>query len=384
MRPMDNDTPASLPAPATSVEGKTSAPPLAARRARRFGPIIWVLLLLILGIAAWWWFEQQTRAADSATASATARESALSSEVAGLARQNEQMRRDIDSLRARVADSDTVNRGVREELLGFGERSRALEDAVSNLADQRLTSRDALALNEAEFVLQLAGERLALFHDAAAAMAAYRLADSALSAAEDPLFASVRQTISAEIQALEATQPLQTQATLSALSALRDSLATLPLKSRNAGGDAVNGERSRVHEILSQFVRISDTGSESELVSRDAGLARALAAIDLRTAEAALFSRDVDAFGSAIAHAHRDISQTFDIGAAPVADALATLDRLAATPMAPNLPELGTALRELRNLRTTRVLSRQPVAPIVPAVPEAPPAAESADGGVHL
>lgn len=381
---MENDTPASLPAPATSVEGNTSAPPVSQRPARRFGPILWLVILLALGAAGWWWFDQQTRAADTATATATARESALSSEVSELTRQNEQMRRDIDSLRARVTDSDTVNRGVREELLGFGERSRALEDAVSNLADQRLTSRDALALNEAEFVLQLAGERLVLFHDAAAAIAAYRLADSALSAAEDPLFASVRQTISAEIQALEATQPLQTQATLSALSGLRDSLTTLPLKPRNVGGDTATGERSRVREILSQFVRISDTGSESELVSRDAGLARALAAIDLRTAEAALFSRDVDAFGSAITRVRRDISQTFDVNAAPVVEALATLDRLAATPMAPNLPELGTALRELRNLRTTRALSRPPVAPIVPVVPEAPPAAESTDGGVHL
>lgn len=380
MHPMDNDTPASLPAPAALDEGKTKAPPVAARPARRFGPIVYLLILLILGIAVWWWFEQRTRAADSATASATARESALSSEVAELARNNEQLRRDLDSLRARIADSDTVNRGVREELLGFSERSRALEDAVANLADQRLTSRDALALNEAEFVLQLAGERLALFHDAAAAIAAYRLADSALSAAEDPLFASVRQTISAEIHALEASQPLQTQATLSALSTLRDSLASLPLKSRNARVDAPNGERSRVHEILSQFVRISDTGSESDLVSRDAGLARALAAIDLRTAEAALFSRDVDAFGASITRARRDISETFDVGAQPVVDALAMLDRLATTPMAPNLPELGTALRELRNLRTMRALSRPPVVP----APETPPAAGNADGGVDL
>ena len=34
------------------------------------------------------------------------------------------------------------------------------------------------------------------------------------------------------------------------------------------------------------------------------------------------------------------------------------LDRLAAQPLAPALPELGTALKELRNLRATRALSR--------------------------
>ena len=43
---------------------------------------------------------------------------------------------------------------------------------------------------------------------------------------------------------------------------------------------------------------------------------------------------------------------------------MATLDRLAAMPMAPALPQLGSALGELRNLRTTRALSRPIPAPI--------------------
>src|SRR3982751_3162345 len=72
------------------------------------------------------------------------------------ARTADQRKRDLDSMRARLADTDTVNKGVREELLALGERSRHLEDAVANLAEQRLTGRDALALNEAEFLLQMA------------------------------------------------------------------------------------------------------------------------------------------------------------------------------------------------------------------------------------
>src|SRR5690606_241429 len=92
-----------------------------------------------------------------------------------------------------------------------------------------------LAMNEAEFLLQLAQERLSLFHDASSAIAAYGLADSALAAAEDPVFASLRQTIGAERQALEASRPAETQATLRALEGLRARLPELAKQAVAAG-----------------------------------------------------------------------------------------------------------------------------------------------------
>jgi len=269
----------------------------------------------------------------------------------------DQRKRELDSMRARLADTDTVNKGVREELLALGERSRHLEDAVANLAEQRLTGRDALALNEAEFLLQLAQERLALFHDAQAALAAYQLADSALAAAEDPVFAGVRQTISAERQALQAAHPLDTNATLGALERVRANLATLPPKK----SAATTAAPSRFEALLQQFVRIS---SDDTPERRDVELTRTLAAIDLRAAEAALLARDPPSYTAAVARARTAIAAAFDAGAEPVKNDLAELDKLGSAPLAPALPELGSALRELRNLRATRALTQpRPAAP---------------------
>jgi uroporphyrin-3 C-methyltransferase len=45
-------------------------------------------------------------------------------------------------------------------------------------------------------------------------------------------------------------------------------------------------------------------------------------------------------------------------------EALAKLDEIAAKPLAPAMPELGTALSELRNLRTTRALSQPMPTPL--------------------
>ena len=318
------------------------------------GTFAMLLALLALGLAAFaaWRIVSIERGQTDAQ---SALRNELDGRLADLDRNADQRKRDLEALRARLADADTVNKGMREEMLALGERSRHLEDAVANLAEQRLTGRDALALNEAEFLLQLAQERLELFHDAPAALAAYKLADSALAAAEDPVFAGVRQTIGAEMQALTAAKPLETNATLAALEQVRSALATLPSTSERAAATAA--PPSRFEALLQQFVRVSTDDSASP-ERRDAGLARTLAAIDLRAAQAALLARDPAAYTAALARTRAAIAAAFDADAQPVKDTLSEIDRLASAPLAPALPELGSALRELRNLRATRALAQ--------------------------
>lgn len=359
-------------APVLTDEPAPRAGPTAGRGAVRW---TWLFALLALGIAAYALWRVEVLARGEADAQANVR-AELDARIDELSRTGEQRKRDVESVRARLADADSVNRSVREELLALSERSRHLEDAVANLAERRQSGRNALAINEAEFVLQQAQERLVLFHDAQAAMAAYRLADSALAAADDPLFAPVRQTILAELHALEASKPVDTQAALATLERVRASLATLP-PPRVAGG-AEGEPSSRWQRFLAQFVRVSHTPDQQAFGARDLGLTRSLAALDLRSAEAALLAREPDAYHAALARAQAGIAAAFDVTADPTQTALAELDHLAAAPMAPALPELGSALKELRNLRATRVLAQPPAKPAAP--PQDAPA-EPSDGG---
>lgn len=336
-----------------------------------------VLALAALAVAAFAGWRLLSLERSRASDAAQVREE-LAAQLDGLSRSAEQRKRELDGLRARMADADGVNRSLREELLGLGERSRHLEDAVANLAESRQAGRDALAMNEAEFLLQQAQERLRLFHDAAAAITAYRLADSALASAEDPVFASVRQGIEAERQALEASRPLDVAAAIATLERVRGALARLPLPQPEET-PAASGPSWRA--FLSRFVRISHgRGEEAQVGERASGLTRSLVSLDLRSAEAALFARDPAAWKAALARARSGLAAGFDAGAAPVRQALADLDQLAAAPMAPQLPELGAALRELRNLRATRALAQPRLPAQVPAAPQdsspqdAPPA----------
>jgi uroporphyrin-3 C-methyltransferase len=347
----DRDSEVTAPVPATLGTPHDATPSPPARRGGTLAFLVALIALVLAGFAAWRIVAIERGRGDAESAM----RSELDARIADLSRNLDQRKRDLDTVRSRLTDADSVNKSVREELLALGERSRHLEDAVANLAEQRLTGRDALALNEAEFLLQLAQERLELFHDAQAALAAYKLADSALAAAEDPVFAGVRQTIGAEMQALEAARPLETNATLASLERIRGNLATLPGPS--ARTVAASATPSRFQALLQQFVRVShDDGASPE--RRDAGLARTLAAIDLRAAEAALLARDPAAYTSALARSRAAIAASLDADAQPVKDTLAELDRLAAAPLAPATPDLGTALRELRNLRATRALAQ--------------------------
>jgi uroporphyrin-3 C-methyltransferase len=360
-------------ATARAADDRASAP----RRAGSGGA--WLIALIALGVggvALWRAYAIEHGQADAQAAARTE----LVARIDELSRSVDQRKRDLDSLRARVADADGVNKSVREELLGLGERSRHLEDAVANLAEQRLSGRDALALNEAEFLLQQAQERLALFHDAHTALTAYQLADSALAAAEDPVFASVRQAISAESRALEASKPADTQAALATLERIRESLATLPPPQAATSDTAPS---SRWEKFISQFVHISHGNDTTTLADRNIGMTRALSAIDLRAAEAALLARDADGYTAALKRARAGIVAGFDTQTAAAKSALADLDRLAGTPLATAPPELGGALRELRNLRATRALAQPPVAKPLTApsvAPPAPPATSNHNG----
>ena len=357
--------------PATDLSLRAVEPP--ARGRNGVGWLVVLLALAAIGACAYALWRVHALERSQADAQAAVREQ-LSARIDELARGADQRKRDMESLRARVGDADSVNRSLREELLGLGERSRHLEDAIANLAEQRLGARDALAMNEAEFLLQQAKERLGLFRDAQAAIVAYRLADSALAAAEDPVFASVRQSIGAELQALEAARPVETRAALATLERLRGELQRMPQPRASTDESAPAQPVSRWRAFFQQFVRIRHGAERDSFGDRDVALARSLCALDLRMAEAALFSRDADAWKAALQRARGGLEAGFDTGAAPVRSALAELDRLAAAPFAPALPELGNALKELRNLRATRSLAQPPIAPAAVPVPAAPAA----------
>ena len=366
-----DDIRTALPPPVES----SPVPPPPRRSAGGFG---WLLLILVLAAAGYgYWrlqgIEQGHEVTVQNEASAAQK---LRDEVDALRRSADASKREAETLRTRLDDTAKVNDSLRGQVLGLSERARLSEDAIANLADKRLSGHDAVLLNEAELLLVLAQERYALFADPAPSLVAYRLADAALAQANDAAFASVRQSIGAEIAALGALETGNPSALQQSLAQLRASLAQLPTAQHDE--NVADADRSsRFARIFGQFIRIrrdDDTGGR--LGHNDPMLARALVDASLRDAQAALLIRDASRWQQALSTARAQLAHDFDGAAPDVVKAQATLDSLAKTAIAAPAPAvLGSALKDLHNLRATHNLQTLPAAakPVEPAQPEGQP-----------
>ncbi|MBL8298332.1 MAG: uroporphyrinogen-III C-methyltransferase [Rhodanobacteraceae bacterium] len=346
---MDMDTPdTAAPAPAPAM----AAPPPAPAPARRSLPAGIALVLAAVAVAiagiAWW-----RSAADGSSDAALATDLALArTDIDGLRRAVELDRRERDLLRQRLADGESINKTLREEVLGVSERARVLEDAISNLADSRLTGHDAMLLNEAEMVLLLAQQRFELFRDAAAAARAYRIADSALAALQDPAFATVRETLAVELRSLEQLNQSGEAAVLAEFGVLRSQVARLPLAA--ALDRQVSAGDSKLWRVFGQFVRITHAGPGGVAVA-DPALLRNYVGLELRSAELALLERNEPALAAALDRAQAQLKDGFaanDTAVAGVVDGISRLRTM--TQQAAPLPTLGATLKELRNLRAAQ------------------------------
>src|SRR5687767_2385911 len=322
-------------APALPDPALVSDPVPPARRAPRaasaFALLLAFVALLGAGYALWrsYVFEREHGARLVQIAQNTRTQS---DSLGALTREIETLVERGGALERRVADAETVNRSLREELLGLGERARLVEDAVASLAASRLEGAAALRLNEAELLLRLGTARLQLFRDAEGAAAAYRLADAQLARLDDATLAGVRQTIAAEIAELAAHGGAPLETTFAALDAVADALPTLPTRDLLAVVSDTpapdEGYGARLGRVLGSLVRVRriDESGGSALAPLDAATARAALELELGLAKAALIVNDDARFARTMARAREALTRSFDASSAPVRAALAQLD----------------------------------------------------------
>jgi uroporphyrin-3 C-methyltransferase len=323
----------------------------------------WVLLVLVVfALAAVFAWRQWDRLQDSerrAEAWETAA-SRLESRIGELEAALEATRRTQRTIETRASDNAATNKVL-------------LEDAVARLAENRLQGEMILRLNEAEFLLLMGEERLQLFGDVAGAMQAYALADVALAGVEDPVLASLRQTLNQELLALREVPGDVRPALRAELARLGDSLDALA-PSRAGEVAATDANDSRLVRLLSQLVTVRRIDPQATVLGpaqREAALAALR--LQLEQAQAALARPDAAAFTHALNQAGASIARLFDATNADVVRVQAVLARLRDTRLAPELPVLGATLRELRGLRATRGAASLPREAIVPQpIDEAP------------
>jgi uroporphyrin-3 C-methyltransferase len=367
---MTTETPPTAPIPATPAPA--AAPVSASPRRpadpvpRRGGGALAVAILISLaalgaaGYTAWtvWNMRQDLGAANG-----------LRGQVDTLQGTVDGLRDDNANLRRRVSDADGVNRSAREEMLGMSERTKNLEDAVANLSERSLSGHDAMLLDEAESLLRMAKERFALFGDASGALSAYDLADKTLAGVNDSAFAAVRQSLTAEREALAGVAPSARASDLATLADLRAQIPMLPLKDLDAPANE-NETRTfwqRAGDALGSIVKVShDDGTPMGLA--DDRIARELAALDVAHAESAVLAYDDLGRAAALKRVDATLAARFNPNSPAVQAARAHVAALLASQAKGTEPKLGAALTELRNLRQVHALQAgSAAAPAQPA-----------------
>ena len=346
-----SETPSASPPPAPEGAGQAPAGERPAQRSRRgigvggLALVLALVALIVTGYGGWrlWRMQQGGQRDSQARAKIYDQFLQLKSSLADQARENQ-------SLKQQLTDAQQHGQALQAQLQSLSERSRSLENAVAGLTARAESGHDAIRLDEAAMLLQLADERYALFHDGDGALRAYAMADSLLARVEDPAYAAVRQAIASERKALAATHPGQRHGDLDTLSRLREAVDDLPLKTATATGKGTGtgtGFWSRLRKAFSGLVQVR---REDAFTPTRRALARQLVALDLARAQAALLAWDVDAYRKALVRADQRLGHDFDTQAAAVRDVRAQIARLGSQSIPP-APQLGAALEELNNLR---------------------------------
>ncbi|HPA00695.1 MAG TPA: uroporphyrinogen-III C-methyltransferase [Chiayiivirga sp.] len=351
------------------------------------GPRRWpwlVLLLALFAVGARWGY-LSLRAEDADRAQAKVELETLRARLTDIDRSLEQIREAQQRFSQRLDAANGTNQVLREELLGMGERAGLLEDAVARLAQSRMSGESLMRLNEAEFLLAMGAERLALYGDAGTAIQAYSLAEDALAELDDPALATLRQTLTQELIQLRDMPPDPRPPLRAELTALAQALPQLP--DANRGEVARNApDGSRLARLLGQIVtvrRVDPATTPLGPAQRQAALAAI--ALQFELAQAALARPDADAFRAVLDRIEQAARTLFDSSSPALTQWLQRLTHARETALLPTPPVLGATLRELRALRAARSLrggtplrlAPLPHAPAHPASDSVPPEVES-------
>jgi len=311
-------------------------------RRRRYGGLILLLLALgLLGFGAWrgwvWWQVRQ--------AQAQAEEEAVQ-RITALEARMEALRRDQRAQTQRIQDAAATNRVLRDEVLGLGQRGALLEESVAKLTDPNRHGPQALRMDEAEFLLSQALQRLTIAGDLRGARHAYELAAGALDGVDDHRLLNLKQVLAQERAAVDGLSALPKTALSTDLGHLAAAMAKLPLEAPQAQTQ----HRPAWQRLLAPLVDVRPSRAGAIVAPSDRTAGEAALQIEISLARAALEHNDAEGFHAALDRVDAWLPRLWP-DSPPLRQIRMQLEKMRAAPLQPDLPVLGSTLEQLRAAR---------------------------------
>lgn len=253
---------------------------------------------------------------------------------------------------------------IEEQQTSLLETQETLKTAVEKVQNDLGRHRADWILAETEQLMLIANRRLQLARDAASALAALRAADRNLELLANPNFIGTRRQLAREIGVLEALEKSDIAGISLRLGGLAEGLDRLPLSQelRSQGlaqADAKttpsdsDGARQTARDMWRDVlglvrIRRHDVTERPLLPPEQQYFVRENMRLMLYGAQQALLQGHVQTYQQNLQAAGRWLNEHFDGNAQPVQTARAELDKLRATPVMSELPNISGSLETLR------------------------------------
>ena len=271
----------------------------------------------------------------------------------------------IGDLRQRLADLRADDRSGRQQLAASIEQLRAqIEIQQQHIAALTSVDRSDWELAEAEYLLQLANQRLLLGGDTHAALELLTSADTIVRELDDSGLLPVRAALAKDIAALKAIPAVDIEGTYLAIAAASEQAAKLPLirppevqPDAPVAADAPTqtwqerlgaGLESALHK-LDQLVQIRrrDEPYKPLLAPQYEAALRQNLKLMFEQAQSALLAGNQQLYGSSLDKAQFWLTTYFTLDESAARTVVATIDELKTRQIKPDLPDASTARRAL-------------------------------------
>jgi uroporphyrin-3 C-methyltransferase len=401
----------------------TESPALAGtpgRNAKGSGTgLAWLALALALAAlcaAAWTWWQGQHASRDQATQAADelqrlgqrladfdARSGKMESRLADMAAADpgqrlDRIEQDVGALQEAARqwesaqqESAAWSRSMQAVVENNQLRLAGLEARLVKLSARSMDSSAELDLDEIDYLLRMAQERLQLFADAKNAARALELADAHIAAFDRPLYAGLRHELSLARQRIASLSLPDVQLLNDKMDMLQGGLAELPFKGETgaATGSAATADPgwwARIRNAFASLVTVRHTAVEEDQVPvlADQELIRQGAWLQLELARYAVVRRDQPAYDAALRKLSAALQRWFEPSGQHGQGVTALLAELQAVNIAPTLPDISApwlALRALRDAGAAAPAADAPAPEAGDAPPQAPDGAQTGQAG---
>lgn len=352
--------PASADNPVNTIEatGSPGAPP--ARRGNHIGDLLarvtltQLTLVVLVGIFVWQWLDAHTQLnqTQQEVARRLSEVEAANKTNLLLVTQNQELVRELGGKLSLLESKYAETQNQRT--------------ALESLYQEMSSSRDLTALAEVEQMLLIAGQQLQLSSNVKAALIAMQQAESRL---QRPALAPLKKRIAQDIDKLRALPNVDVPGINQRLDSVIAAVDSLPLaqdirlqsqpQTHAATTEPAPGAWKRFwHEVwleVSDLVRIENTQQqEMPLLSpTQTFFLRENLKLRLLSARMALVTRDEVSFRRDLKTSQEWLRRYFDPKSGASAQALSTLQKLAASNIVIDMPDISGSLEAVRNYRVS-------------------------------